>query len=170
MNTKWDPRGQSLIELIMVLPILITFWAAMVWFARIFVIKIELMHTARHGIFWLAYNHTTMTSQQEQQAVRAECLHFLQSQDPSLAANGLTITVKPGDRWHADGPTKLTQLPQFFTLVTRLERLLKDTAGFVHFDPASITIDYALPAPPLLRVIPGFPTTIPLRGYSVCYR
>ncbi len=170
MHIRRFPHGQTLIELIMVLPILITFWAAIVWFARVFIIKIELMHTARHGIFWLAYNHSAMAPDQEQQAVQAECADFLHRQDPSLATGQLTITVKPGDRWHADGPTRLSQITQFFTLVSHLERLLRDTAGFIRFDPASITIDYALAAPPLLRAIPGFPSTIPLRGYCVCYR
>ena len=170
MHIKRSRRGQSLIELIMMLPILLTFWAAIVWFARVFIIKIELMHTARHGIFWLAYNHSTMTYDQEKQAVQAECADFLHHQDLSLAAGQLTITVKPGDTWHADGPARLSQITQIFTLVAHLERLLRDTAGFIHFDPASITIDYALEAPPLLRVIPGFPSSIPLRGFCVCYR
>ena len=170
MNIR-SQAGQSLIELIMVLPLFLAMWAAMVWFARVLIIKIELLHAARHGIFWLAYNpDDSMTPGDEIRQVEAECKDFIRHQDPGLTISHLHLAVEPGDRWTPIGRVKLKELPQIFTLAERLRRVFKDAAGLIRFQPAKITLEYDLETPPLLRLIAGFPPTVPLRGYCVCYR
>src|SRR3954469_10845398 len=59
-------QGQSLIELIIILPLLISFWAALMWFANILIVKIELLHTARHGVMWLVHQSDKNTSAREE--------------------------------------------------------------------------------------------------------
>jgi hypothetical protein len=167
INTK----GQSLIELIMVLPLFIVFWAAIVWFTQAVIISIEMMHTARHGVFWLAYNNNlTISREEETQLVRNECTEFLKHQAPSLEINRVSIEIEPGDQWHPVGPKSLVDIEGIVNLMVHLRATLKDAAGLIHFQPASIKIEYALPAPLVLRAVPGFPASIPLRGYCVCYR
>jgi hypothetical protein len=166
MNTK----GQSLIELIMILPILIAFWAAIAWFAQAFIISIELMHTARHGAFWLAYNSAPMDPDEEIQQVKHISTTFLASQAPGLDPNRITFTVKPGDRWRPDGPKTLFDVPGLIVLQTRLKRTFKKAAGLVYFYPADVTVRYTLGVPRVLRLMPGFPSTIPLEGRCVVYR
>jgi hypothetical protein len=168
INTK----GQSLIELIMVLPIIIAFLAAVVWFAQAFIISIELMHTARHGIFWLAYNDDRSISQeQETQLIENECRNFLHSQASSLDMNRVKFpTVQPGDRWTPLGPRNLLDIPGLIDMVIHIRSHLREAVDLINFRPASIKVEYDMPTPPLLLIIPGFPPSIPLRGYCVCYR
>jgi hypothetical protein len=164
-------EGQSLIELAMILPIFIAFWTAFLFFAQIFIVKIELLTTARHGIFWLAYNHDyDMTASQESQTVEQECRQFLQTQSRGIDLNRLTVNVDVGNRWEPIGPTGVGDLLQIFTLFTKFERLLKESVGLTTMRPARIRLEYKLPAPRLLRAIPGFPESLLLRGSCVCYR
>lgn len=164
-------RGQSLIELAMILPILIAFWVSIVWFAQVFIVSIELMHTARHGVFWLAYNEDPhMSPDEEIQRVRNECAAFLNQQAPSIDMRKVTVTVLPGDRWQPVGPKNLMDVMGLINLATHFTRFVKNAVGLINFQPASVKVEYDLAAPPLLRALPGFPQTIPLRGYCVCYR
>jgi hypothetical protein len=166
MNTK----GQSLIELTMLLPLMIAMWAALLWFGQAFIISIELMHTARHGVFWLAYNHSGMAPAVEMERVEQECRSFLQREAPGIHLDQITIQIQPGDTWEPVGPQNLLDLPGVIRLVAKLRTTIKNAAGLIHFQPASVKIEYALKSPSLLRAIPGFPQSIPLRGYCVCYR
>ncbi len=167
-------KGQSLIEFILIFPLFLGFWAALVWFARVFIVEIELMHTARHGVFWLVYNQDTRVSPaREERLVEAECRSFLQRQDPSVDLNRLVMNIQTGNRWQSSGSLKLSKNPfQIFSIFKELldPRRLKRWAGIAYPKPASVTLSYALPAPPLLRAIKGFPESIPLRAYCVCYR
>src|SRR5258708_19468654 len=131
MNTK----GQSLIELIVVFPVMIAFWASLVWFSQISIVSIELMHTARHGVFWLAYNNSKMSKTDEIQAVRNECTAFLYSQAPSLDMRRITITIQPGDRWKAIGPKILLAIPK---LLMTLSGTFKKNAVLFPFHNASL--------------------------------
>ncbi len=155
-------NGQSLIEFIMILPILIGFWAAMVWFAQIFIIQIELLHTARHGVFWLAYQTDRgMSSDEETRQVTAECTYFLKAQFGA-------VNVEFGF-WKALPMFQLLENSPADKFAGR--KILKKFAGVdPNAKPASVLLTYTLDAPPVLRTIPGFPPTFPLRGYSVCYR
>jgi hypothetical protein len=173
MITK-NARGQSLIELIMVLPLFIGFWIAMILFARIFIIDIELLHTARHGVFWLAYQTSQdLSSEEEAGFVQNECADFLRAQDPSLDMDRLTIQVEAGDRWK---PVKggMAWAMLLFTTVgnnSASRAVIGKLAGVdPRAKPASVTLNYSIDTPPLFQLIPGFPPTIPLRGYCVCYR
>jgi hypothetical protein len=166
MNTK----GQSLIELIMVLPIFIAFWAAIAWFAHVMIISIELMHTARHGAFWLAYQSSDMKPAQETEQVKRECLEFLTKQAPRLDRRRISLKIKPGDRWRPVGPKTLLDIDGWTKLADRLKNVVKQASGLVHFQPADVTVSYRLDAPRVLRFIPGFPTQIPLEGRCVVYR
>jgi hypothetical protein len=173
-----ENKGQSLIELIMILPLLIGFWVAMVWFAHVIILKIELLHTARHGVFWLAYQkNTDMDAGNEISFVTEECSNFIRRQDHTLDMSQLVIDVQSGDRWK---PAKFGMAKAMFgsvllgnDILSKLARrkLIEHLVGVdPHAKPASVTLTYTLETPPLLRSIPGFPATIPLRGYCVCYR
>jgi hypothetical protein len=166
MNTK----GQSLIELVMILPIAVAFWAALVCFAQVVIISIELMHTARHGAFWLAYHHAPEEPAAEARRVAQECRAFLKAQAPLLDPDRIRLTIETGDRWQAVGPKTLLDIPQLVKLAVRLERTLKEAAGLVRFKPAEVTVEYKLAAPRFLRLIPGFPAVLPLRGHCAVYR
>jgi hypothetical protein len=166
-------KGQSLIELIMVLPILIGFWAAMVWFAQAVIVSIELLNTARHGVFWLAYHDDrNLSTAQEAIVVENECRVFLRREAPALAAHmsQVLIRVQPGDRWEPVGPRSLVDVAGLIRMVTHLQDSIWLVTGLLRFQYASVEVTYSMPAPPLLQAIPGFPPTIPLRGYCVCYR
>ena len=174
MNIKKRRRGQSLIELIMVLPLFIGFWAAMVWFAEAIVIQIELLHTARHGVFWLVYQaDSTVSGKSEEGRVRQECYDFLHEQAPSIDLNKVIIDVQTGDRWKPSSLGLIKAIPEFLILGKGYasRKWIGHLAGVdPDAQPASLTVHYTLNAPPLLQLIPGFPPTIPLRGYCVCYR
>ncbi len=166
MNTK----GQSLIELAMVLPLTIALGAAILWFAQVIGISIQLMHTARHGVFWLAYHDADPHRSAEIRRVESECRGFLRRRAPGVEINRVRITVQPGDPWQPMGPKNLTDIQGLIKLIPQLGKLLSDTHREFRPRPASVTVEYSLASPSLLRSIPGFPQSIPLRGHSVCYR
>ena len=154
----------------MVLPVMIAFWAAIVWFAQAVIVSIELAHAARHGVFWMAYHDAEYGESEEIRRVEDLCAHFLRRQAPLLDVRRVRIAVQPGDRWQPVGPRTLFDIPGLLKLAARIDETLKSAAGLTRFRPASVTVEYDLKAPRLLRAIPGFPDSIPLRGYSVCYR
>ena len=165
-------KGQSLIELILMLPVFIAFWAAMTWFAQALIISIELLHTARYGVFRLAYQTQPASKRIQAETVRRECLDYLQNAAPQLRGSRIPVDVQvePGDTWRAVGPESLKDVLQLISFTDNMEKEAKNSAGLVNFRPASVRVECALPAPRLLRAIPGFPAQLPLRGYCACYR
>ncbi len=168
-------KGQSSIEYLLILPLMLGLWVAIVWFARVIIIEIELLNTARYGVLWLVYSsNNAITYKEEKQYIKAECFNFLKRQDPALNSKQITIDIDTGNKWKSSSHWKqlLKDPLKIFQIVEKLSDLkfLKSWVGFVEPKPASITITYALAAPPLLNRIPGFPPSIPLRGFCVCYR
>src|SRR5689334_18376540 len=98
MNIR-NRNGQSLVECVICLPLLLGLWVAIVWFARVFIIQIELMHTARYAVFALVTRSLESRDEGEESAAASECYAFLRRQDPSLDFQRLQIHVEPGASW-----------------------------------------------------------------------
>jgi hypothetical protein len=111
-----------------------------------------------------------MDPAQESRRVDQECRDFLYEQAPTLDPSKVHTHINPGDQWHPLGPKSIVDLPGIIELTMHLENALHAVSSLVSFPPASVEIIYDMPAPLLLSAIPGFPPSIPLRGYCVCYR
>jgi hypothetical protein len=174
-------KGQSLIEGVLMLPILFAFWVAIIFFARLFIIEIELMQAAHQGIFWMAYHTDASPSQQEQAQTLGVCRAFLQRMDPSLNASRLTFQIHPGDHWRP--PSILKQLADVAKLIASVQLLgdlsqkevaigkVADWLG-IQRNPrrGSVEITYDVAIPPLFRWLAGFPKSLVLRGFCASYR
>jgi hypothetical protein len=173
-------KGQSMIEGVFILPVLFAFWVAIIFFARLFIIEIELMQAAHQGIFWMAYRSTSLPKKEERAQALSVCRAFLQRMDPSLSAARLHFQIVPGDQWKP--PSLAKQLLDIGALIAYVQTLgdlsQKETAVGkvaewmgIQRNPqrCSVEITYDVTLPPLFSAA-GFPNSFPLRGFCASYR
>jgi hypothetical protein len=164
LNTK----GQSLLEWVMILPLFLAFWAAAFWTSQYFILRLQLLLTARHGILRI----TTSDSRRalSKVSIADECKRYLHSQAPRIESNRVHVRITPGDTWRPFGPRHLADIQGIPEMLKSLGTSWRSSAGLRTPVPATVTVEVDLPSPPILKAVPGFPKTLRLRGYCAGYR
>ena len=135
-------KGQSMVELVMVMPLFIIFLVGITYFAQYFIVQIRLHQALRYAPWLRTYGYGYGVSNED---VQNEIERFLEESRPKLKVQNLVYNEVAGGRRGG-----------------ALEGAFRATS-------VRVSLEYEMPVPRLLSKIPGFPSPWLVRANSELY-
>jgi len=117
-------KGTAFIELLVVLPIFITFLVGISFFARLFITDIFLNQAAHYGVFLIVYKNYDV------EQVRDAIIEYLNNKNllPGIKKDKIYIGVDLGLAWH--GPAKV-EIKYNIPIPELLKKLPEFSNGYI---------------------------------------